>query len=219
VTGYIRPKLDGINRPFHFFRLKEIVNILTTRRVIMDNTQSSSLSNTMGASKEDTALASMTAQEEKELLRVFNLLTNFHLKYKIKVEISELEAWISSSKLQIQHPETSAMNLLTGNINSAEEMMNRTEKRLNELKADLFAIESRPDQKIILHDILEMHKFLKKKISKFDAEEMLWEVDEDLDNAINWNEFKLMFNRNITDRSGLEPSRMVSDSQTCIYLP
>lgn len=176
----------------------------------MDHTHNSTLFSTMNVSKEDTALAPMTAQEEKELLRVFNLLTNFHLKYKIKLEIAELDVWITSSKLQVQHPETSAINLLTGNINSAEDMMIKTEKRLNELKAELNAIESKADQKIIVQDILEMHKFLKKKISKFDADEMLWEVDEDLDQAINWNEFKLMFNRNITDKSGLEPSRMVS---------
>ena len=52
-------------------------------------------------------------------------------------------------------------------------------------------------------------KFLKKKSHKKEIEEMIWEVDEDLDGCLNWDEFKLMYGRNIQDTTGLEPSRMV----------
>jgi calmodulin len=50
-----------------------------------------------------------------------------------------------------------------------------------------------------------------------DVEEMLWEVDEDLDQHINWTEFKLMFTRNILDQTGLEPARMFNLTQFLIY--
>lgn len=185
----------------------------------MDKNISQSLlgSSSLGKDQYDMAHAPMTATEEKELLRVFNLLTNYHSKYKIKQEIHELEAWMSSSKQQNQHPETSAINLLTGNLRSAEEMMLKSERRLEDLKNELSSIECKSDQKILLQDIMDMYKFLKKKISKLEAEEMLWEVDEDLDNAISWAEFKLMFSRNITDKTGLEPSRLFNLAQYLMY--
>lgn len=49
------------------------------------------------------------------------------------------------------------------------------------------------------------------------VEEMVWEVDEDLDGQLNWTEFKLMFTRNILDKTGLEPSRMFNLTQFLIY--
>ena len=49
-------------------------------------------------------------------------------------------------------------------------------------------------------------------MTKKQIEEIIWEVDEDLDKCLNWDEFRLMYERNITDKTGLEPSRMVSNT-------
>lgn len=37
---------------------------------------------------------------------------------------------------------------------------------------------------------------------------MIWEVDEDCDGAVNWNEFQTMYHRCRSDRTGREPKRL-----------
>ncbi|KAJ1397882.1 hypothetical protein B484DRAFT_312540, partial [Ochromonadaceae sp. CCMP2298] len=54
-------------------------------------------------------------------------------------------------------------------------------------------------------DVREIFKFLNYKTTIKDIEEMVWEVDENLDGCLDWAEFRLMFNRNVTDQSGVEP--------------
>ena len=57
-------------------------------------------------------------------------------------------------------------------------------------------------------DLLEALKTLGRKAQKKDAEAMIWEVDEDLDGCVSWDEMRLMFQRNIRDTTGLEPSQL-----------
>ena len=69
-------------------------------------------------------------------------------------------------------------------------------KRLDELKNELFEIDSNTNRKISPADVSEMLKRLGHKANKNEIEEMIWEVDEDLDMMLEWREFKLMFHRN-----------------------
>ena len=66
-----------------------------------------------------------------------------------------------------------------------------------------------PTRKIHAPDLNEALKALGRRCTKKEIEDMIWEVDENLDGCVDWEEFRLMFQRNITDTTGLEVSGWV----------
>jgi calmodulin len=155
----------------------------------------------------DKALG-VTPQEEKEMHRVFELLCDYQQKTKIKEEMKDLLTHIDESRA------------IAGQIEKGSRLGNSietAEKRLQELTTILNEVEGIAIKKISCSDVAEMYKFLKFKVSRKEIEEMIWEVDENLDEHVDWAEFRLMFNRNIMDRTGLEANRMFNLVQFLIY--
>eukprot|EP00891_Asterochloris_glomerata_P002825 jgi/Astpho2/2825/fgenesh1_pm.00050_%23_29_t len=46
------------------------------------------------------------------------------------------------------------------------------------------------------------------KTKKSELEDMIWEVDEDCDQCLTWNEFQAMYHRCNNDKTGFEPRRL-----------
>ena len=46
---------------------------------------------------------------------------------------------------------------------------------------------------------------------------MIWEVDENLDQCVDWEEFQVMFYRNTSDQTGLEPFELFNIVQFMTY--
>ncbi|KAL3151990.1 Outer dynein arm docking complex 3 [Trebouxia sp. C0010 RCD-2024] len=46
------------------------------------------------------------------------------------------------------------------------------------------------------------------KAKKTEIEDMIWEVDEDCDQGLNWAEFQAMYHRCNNDKTGYEPRRL-----------
>ena len=156
----------------------------------------------MGAEEDKEMFIPITLQEEKELRRVFEHLCDFGKKAKLSRELLELKQTMALNRIMSKTQQSDIDQI---NRNEA------TQARLEEITKEMQHLENIPvTKKITVSDVSEKLKELNQKISKKDVEEMIWEVDEDLDQSLVWDEFRLMFTRSIADRSGLEPSRMVS---------
>ena len=162
----------------------------------------------------------MTQQEETELRRVHNMLCNYVKKKELEAQIRELETINDGIQedIMIEYADDLASIASSQRVENALAFaddrtlvkISNNESKMNELKELLIKIRNKPNQKIAAHDLMEISKDLNYPITKKQVEEMIWEVDEDLDRCLSWDEFRLMYERNITDRTGLEPSRVVS---------
>lgn len=149
----------------------------------------------------------VTTEEDKQLRRVYDLLCDYHRKKILKKELSELLEWQESLTTKMNQQSSSGIIV---DMERYESNMSSNQERIDTLRREIDDINSNPERLICCSDVLEMMKTLKQKVSKKDVEEMIWECDEDLDGCLNLDEFRLMFSRNLMDKSGLEPSRMVS---------
>ncbi|QDZ22294.1 EF-hand domain-containing protein [Chloropicon primus] len=64
------------------------------------------------------------------------------------------------------------------------------------------------DGKISQDDLLLVTEHFGYKIKPAEAEEIIWEVDEDCDKMVSWQEFTDMYDRCRKDKTGCEPKRL-----------
>ncbi|GMI18365.1 hypothetical protein TrLO_g7908 [Triparma laevis f. longispina] len=146
--------------------------------------------------------------ELRELRRVYDQFCNLSDKLKITEKL---------------HPTQKRVALLKS-PEMADEDEVKLNMEINELECDiekweheLDVIKRRPVQVIRASDVAAACKKLGKKTSKKEVLEMMWEVDENLDEVIDWDEFCLNFQRNVHDKTGLEPANFYNLVQFMIY--
>ena len=81
-------------------------------------------------------------------------------------------------------------------------------QELENLQRVFHQLDKKADKKIDPEELADYLAKLGYKCRKADVEDMIWEVDEDCDRAINWEEFKSMFYRVRHDKTGWEPRRL-----------
>lgn len=160
----------------------------------------------------------LNQQEERELRRVFDHLAN-HVPRK---RVNERLAAKTDRKTFLRNAKKNGEPVLDdeGNAISDDVLAEELQKlvsEVEELNRQLTQMETNANKKIHPQDLSEGLKALGKRCSRKEIEYMIWEVDENLDGCVNWDEFRLMFQRNVTDTSGLEPFQLFNIVQFMTY--
>jgi len=81
-------------------------------------------------------------------------------------------------------------------------------KEMAELRTVFDTLDKDHNNKIDFKELNEMLIKLDYKAKRQEVEDMIWEVDENGDKAVDWEEFKLMFQRCKADKTGYEPRQL-----------
>ena len=100
---------------------------------------------------------------------------------------------------------------------SGETEREQLEREITEIKAELKTRMDDVKKTVTIRDLDQALRALNRVCTKKQLEYMIWEVDENLDECIDWDEMRIMFQRNISDRSGLEPAKLYNLVQFMIF--
>jgi Ca2+-binding EF-hand superfamily protein len=174
---------------------------------------------------DDNDAKGMIAQEERELRRVFDHLAGYRQKKRLSHSISTLKE--RKSQLEFSNSNFSSNSApifdAAGKKMSQPEIVSElqdVEVSIEKHNSELANINSslNTSSKVIKsEDLFDAIKALGKVCSKKEISDMIWEADENLDNAVDWEELRGMFNRNLLDKTDLEPINLFNVVQFMTY--
>jgi Ca2+-binding EF-hand superfamily protein len=161
-------------------------------------------------------------QEEKELKRVFDHLANHVPRTKIQEKLKPKLVRKTKIEDHKKSPDEVRIADVEGNQMTEEQIDSEYDSLRSEietLQAKIHALNSPSDgvKKIQKRDLAAALKAMGKACTREEIDYMVWEVDDNLDDAVDWDEFRLMFHRNITDDTGLEPFQLFNIVQFMTY--
>lgn len=160
------------------------------------------------------------AEEEKELRRVFNHVASFHRKSAIHYIISEKKE--RKTQLEISKKNPTGIPVINGSgnrmsIEDIEAELKEINGELEKHRQELNTLQSQQNKSINHLDLIDAIKALGKVCGKKEVQDMIWEADENLDGVVDWEELKAMFNRNLMDKTDLEPVNLFNVIQFMTY--
>lgn len=75
----------------------------------------------------------------------------------------------------------------------------------DELERAFRTIDKKGDNKIDADELNQLFLALGHKAKRGEVEDMIWEVDEDCDGCLSWQEFQTLYTRGRDDKTGYEP--------------
>jgi Ca2+-binding EF-hand superfamily protein len=163
----------------------------------------------------------MIAQEERELRRVFDHLSSYRQKKRLSHTITDCKERRQRLEASRNNPEVSALlNEKGGKMtrDEIEDELRKVDQSLEKALVEQAAMQSSSHSRVIKNeDLFEAIKALGKVCSKKEISDMIWEADENLDGVVDWEELRAMFNRNLLDRTELEPANLFNVVQFMTY--
>eukprot|EP00316_Scyphosphaera_apsteinii_P016644 CAMPEP_0119299902 /NCGR_PEP_ID=MMETSP1333-20130426/1921_1 /TAXON_ID=418940 /ORGANISM="Scyphosphaera apsteinii, Strain RCC1455" /LENGTH=196 /DNA_ID=CAMNT_0007301493 /DNA_START=39 /DNA_END=629 /DNA_ORIENTATION=+ len=90
-------------------------------------------------------------------------------------------------------------------------------QELENLRRAFKRIDKKNDEKVDVQELMEELEFLGHQIKPADAKLIIWEVDDDADECVDWQEFKTMFYRTRNDQSACEPRKLFNIVEFIMY--
>lgn len=168
----------------------------------------------------DESVKPISHNEEKELQRVFNVMCNYAAKSKLQTRLEPKRKRREKIVAHRKSPEAVVVLSEAREVMAEADINNEFEALKAEiaaLEAETQAMEGDPTRKIKVPDLSECLKVLGNPTARKEIEEMVWEVDENLDGLVDWEEFKLTYQRNLADSTGLEPCQLFNLIQFMLY--
>merc|ERR1719502_1315378 len=81
-------------------------------------------------------------------------------------------------------------------------------QELESLRRAFKRMDKKGDGKIDVNELMEELEFLGHKVKPQEAALIIWEVDDDADDCVDWEEFRTMFYRIRDDQTGCEPRKL-----------
>lgn len=162
----------------------------------------------------------MIAQEERELRRVFDHVSNYRQKKRLSTAMAASRERRQRLEASKANPDVSSLMNDQGAAMTKDEMedeIRKIDQSLEKLAAELSALQTSASKFIRHEDLFDAIKALGKACSKKEISDMIWEADENLDGVVDWEELRAMFNRNLLDKTELEPANLFNVVQFMTY--
>lgn len=171
-------------------------------------------------------IVELSVQDEKMLRAAYDYMQGFAKRTRLEDQVLaasqavvEAEAALPGHLVEQATPVIEARSISVVKTPSLKDY--RTDLRseeevqvehLSKLRSEFHNLEEklaeflRDDQRISLHDMDALMRSLGVEPKKAVLEHMMYEVDEMVDDVVCWDEFLLLYYRNVMDLSGNEPS-------------
>jgi len=168
------------------------------------------------------------ATEGKDVRRVFDYLAGCQKREvrkkvveKKKLELAEIVDKKEEAAIELKtasSPTSGEVPVTRKMIQDMDNQVKALEVEIDTLLAEVRELETAPNRKVEARDMDYALKTLYGRVMpRKELEFMIWEVDENLDGGVDWEEFELMYFRNMTDQTGLEPFDLFNIVQFMTY--